>query len=84
MCFMAILLLFRSSNFKVHSVHTFYRTNLPKEVMGFPDFPVPEQDKSYLTQQEIWDFLHLYADHYNLKPLIRVIFITICTLTKLI
>ncbi|XP_018577185.1 senecionine N-oxygenase [Anoplophora glabripennis] len=47
------------------------RTNLPKEVMGFPDFPIPEQKKSYLTQAEILDFLNLYADFFNLKELIK-------------
>lgn len=47
------------------------RTNLPKEVMGFPDFPIPEQEKSYLTQSEILDFLNLYADQFKLKPLVK-------------
>ncbi|KAG5891245.1 hypothetical protein JTB14_004359 [Gonioctena quinquepunctata] len=47
------------------------RTNLPKEVMGFPDFPIPEQNKSYLTQAEIHDFMNQYADRFNLRPLIR-------------
>lgn len=41
--------------------------------MGFPDFPVPEQEKCYLTQQEVWEFLNLYADYFNLKPLIKVL-----------
>lgn len=49
-----------------------YRTNLPKEVMGFPDFPIPEQDKSYLSQAEILDFLNLYAEKFNLKSHIKV------------
>ncbi|KAJ8971289.1 hypothetical protein NQ314_000766, partial [Rhamnusium bicolor] len=48
-----------------------FRTNLPKEVMGFPDFPIPDQKKSYLTQAEILDFLNLYADRFNLKPLVK-------------
>lgn len=47
------------------------RTNLPKEVMGFPDFPIPEQDKSYLSQAEILDFLNLYAEKFNLKSHIK-------------
>ncbi|KAF7283948.1 hypothetical protein GWI33_022774 [Rhynchophorus ferrugineus] len=47
------------------------RTNLPKEVMGFPDFPIPEQKKSYLTQAEILDFLNQYADKFNLKNYIK-------------
>lgn len=40
--------------------------------MGFPDFPVPEREKSYLSQAEILDFLNLYADYFNLRPLIKV------------
>ncbi|XP_017771385.1 PREDICTED: senecionine N-oxygenase-like [Nicrophorus vespilloides] len=47
------------------------RTNLPKEVMGFPDFPIPEQRKSYLTQAEILDFLNLYADNFELRKNIK-------------
>ncbi|VEN41239.1 unnamed protein product [Callosobruchus maculatus] len=47
------------------------KTNLPKEAMGYPDFPIPEREKSYLTQAEILDFLNLYADNFNLRPLIK-------------
>ncbi|XP_030764741.1 senecionine N-oxygenase-like [Sitophilus oryzae] len=47
------------------------RTNLPKEVMGFPDFPIPDQEKSYLSQAEILDFLNLYADRFELKKYIK-------------
>ncbi|KAL3286893.1 hypothetical protein HHI36_001380 [Cryptolaemus montrouzieri] len=47
------------------------RTNLPKEVMGFPDFPIPEQQKSYLTQAEILDFLNDYVKNFGLEPMIR-------------
>lgn len=43
--------------------------------MGFPDFNIPEQDKSYLSQQEILDFLNLYADNFNLKQHIKVAYI---------
>lgn len=50
----------------------FSRTNLPKEVMGFPDFAIPEQKKSYLTQAEVLDFLNLYAEHFKLNDLIKV------------
>jgi dimethylaniline monooxygenase (N-oxide forming) len=47
------------------------RANLPKEVMGFPDFPISERDGSYLSQAEILDFLNTYANHFKLKELIR-------------
>lgn len=39
--------------------------------MGFPDFPIPEQDKSYLTQAEILHFLDGYAEKFNLKKYIK-------------
>ncbi|XP_044744633.1 senecionine N-oxygenase [Coccinella septempunctata] len=47
------------------------RTNLPKEVMGFPDFPIPDQNKSYLTQAEILEFLTQYVEHFELGPIIK-------------
>ncbi|KAK9873989.1 hypothetical protein WA026_002337 [Henosepilachna vigintioctopunctata] len=47
------------------------RTNLPKEVMGFPDFPIPDQQKSYLTQAEILDFLNQYVKYFGLETVIK-------------
>ncbi|XP_060532608.1 senecionine N-oxygenase-like [Cylas formicarius] len=48
------------------------KTNLPKEVMGFPDFPIPEQSRSYLTQAEILNFLELYAAKFDLMRYIKL------------
>ncbi|KAL1513029.1 hypothetical protein ABEB36_002513 [Hypothenemus hampei] len=39
--------------------------------MGFPDFSIPDQEKSYLSQQEILHFLNLYAEHFDLKKYIK-------------
>ncbi|CAG9863787.1 unnamed protein product [Phyllotreta striolata] len=47
------------------------RTNLPKEVMGFPDFPVPDKEKSYLTQKEVLQFLNQYADYFELRQHVK-------------
>uniref|UniRef100_A0A6P7FIB3 Flavin-containing monooxygenase n=1 Tax=Diabrotica virgifera virgifera TaxID=50390 RepID=A0A6P7FIB3_DIAVI len=47
------------------------RTNLPKEVMGFPDFPVASDKKSYLTQNEVLELLNQYVDHFQLRNLIK-------------
>lgn len=44
--------------------------------MGYPDFPIPEREKSYLTQAEILDFLNQYADKFDLKKYIKVLKIT--------
>lgn len=48
------------------------RTNLPKEVMGYPDFPIPEQEKSYLPAREILKFLNEYADNFGIRKQIQV------------
>ncbi|XP_057319304.1 uncharacterized protein LOC130663831 [Microplitis mediator] len=53
------------------SMYDSLRTNLPKEVMGYPDFPVPENTKSYLTRTEILDFLNNYCDHFKLRSYIK-------------
>lgn len=47
------------------------RTNLPKEVMGYPDYPVPDNPDSYLTRTQILEFLNLYCDHFNLRQYIQ-------------
>lgn len=48
------------------------RTNLPKEVMSFPDFPFDEGLDKFLTADEVLQYLHKYADAFNLRPLIKV------------
>ncbi|XP_022920139.1 uncharacterized protein [Onthophagus taurus] len=47
-------------------------TNLPKNLMGFSDFPIPDDKNRYLTHNELKLFLHSYADHFQLKPLIKL------------
>lgn len=51
-----------------------FRTNLSKELMGFPDFPVPEENDSFIPQETVLQFLNNFADHFKLKQLIKVIF----------
>lgn len=46
-------------------------TNLPKEVMGAPDFPIPPQDKSYISAEDMLKFLNLYADNFQLRGKIK-------------
>lgn len=56
----------------VHS--SMYRglhTNLPKEVMGYPDFPIPQQDKSYIPAEDIVTFYNLYANKFDIFPHIK-------------
>ncbi|NP_001171913.1 flavin-dependent monooxygenase FMO3 precursor [Bombyx mori] len=53
------------------SMYKSLRTNLPKEIMGFPDFPVPESEKSYLPAKEMLSFLQLYADKHQVTDRIN-------------
>lgn len=53
------------------SMYRNLRTNLPKEVMGFPDFPIPDREESYLPAKDILQFLNDYADHFGLRKYIK-------------
>ncbi|CAK1596581.1 unnamed protein product [Parnassius mnemosyne] len=53
------------------SMYKSLRTNLPKEIMGFPDFPVPESEKSYLPAKDMLAFLQLYSDKNGVTPYIK-------------
>ncbi|KZC12907.1 PREDICTED: senecionine N-oxygenase-like [Dufourea novaeangliae] len=53
------------------SMYKNLRTNLPKEVMGYPDYPVPDSPESYLTRTQMLNFLKSYCDHFNLRQHIR-------------
>ncbi|EDW01918.1 GH20181 [Drosophila grimshawi] len=56
----------------VHSsMYENLRTNLPKEVMGFPDFEIGADRKSYLPSEDICAFLNQYADHFELRKFIQ-------------
>lgn len=56
----------------VHSsMYKGLHTNLPKEIMGFPDFPIPAQQKSYIPSEDILAFLNLYADQFKVRERIK-------------
>lgn len=60
------------NGFDVHSsMYQGLHTNLPKEIMGYPDFAIPEQEKSYICAEDMLKFLNLYADHFNVRQLIK-------------
>lgn len=46
-------------------------TNLPKEVMGYPDFPIPEQEKSFISQKDVLAYFNLFAEEFDLKKYIK-------------
>nr|XP_061787028.1 uncharacterized protein LOC133577326 isoform X1 [Nerophis lumbriciformis]XP_061787029.1 uncharacterized protein LOC133577326 isoform X1 [Nerophis lumbriciformis] len=54
------------------SMYRHLRTNLPKEVMMFPDFPFREQLSSFLPHQEVRRYLEDYCAHYKIAPHIRL------------
>lgn len=57
----------------VHSsMYKNLRTNIPKEVMQIPDFPIKDQDApSFPHHSVIRRYLVDYADHFNLYPHIK-------------
>ena len=48
-----------------------YRTNIPKEIMNFPDFPHLSHLPSFLGHQDILKSLQQYADHFDLTKYIK-------------
>jgi len=46
-------------------------TNLPKELMCFPDLAFPEQESSYIPAADVESYLNLYADTFNLRDRIK-------------
>ncbi|KAI1902796.1 hypothetical protein AGOR_G00019750 [Albula goreensis] len=53
------------------SMYRNLRTNLPKEVMMFPDFPFDPLLPSFLPHQEVLRYLQSYSQHYGVTPHIR-------------
>lgn len=48
------------------------RTNLPKEVMMFPDFPFDSRLKSFMPHQEVQRYLEQYCQSHYIQPHIKV------------
>uniref|UniRef100_A0A5S6QTK9 Flavin-containing monooxygenase n=1 Tax=Trichuris muris TaxID=70415 RepID=A0A5S6QTK9_TRIMR len=47
-------------------------TNLPKEIMAFPDFPFSDNiSESFVSHEVVAQYLQRYADYHNLLPLIK-------------
>ena len=46
-------------------------TNLPKELMAFPDFPFPDSEESFIHQSVVKDYLERYAIHFDLNKVGR-------------
>lgn len=48
-----------------------YRTNLPKEIMLFPEFPFPSKLPSFPHHSDVLKYLQWYVSHYDLGRFIR-------------
>ncbi|KAK7067551.1 hypothetical protein SK128_028187 [Halocaridina rubra] len=53
------------------SMYQNLKTNLPKEVMSFPEFPFPTGGDSFLHHTKIVQYLKDYAEHFNLFQYIQ-------------
>jgi len=49
-----------------------FRTNLPKELMAFPDFPFSEHPPSFVGHEEVRQYLEDYAKNFDLFQFICV------------
>ncbi|XP_062563498.1 senecionine N-oxygenase-like [Armigeres subalbatus] len=56
----------------VHSsMYKGLKTNLPKEIMGYPDFPIPEQDSSYIPAEDMLRFFQYFSDYFGITECIK-------------
>ncbi|KAG6921730.1 Flavin-binding monooxygenase family protein [Chelydra serpentina] len=53
------------------SMYRDLRTNLPKEVMAFPDFPFDPSLPSFLHHSDVLAYLESYADHFRVREHVR-------------
>ncbi|XP_062289287.1 uncharacterized protein LOC133994108 [Scomber scombrus] len=53
------------------SMYRNLRTNLPKEVMMFPDFPFEPQLSSFLPHQEVQRYLQSYCESHDIRANVR-------------
>ena len=48
------------------------RTNLPKEIMAYPDLPIPEHLPSFITNDDVKIYLEMYTEHFGLESYIKL------------
>ncbi|XP_035790603.1 flavin-containing monooxygenase FMO GS-OX-like 2 [Anopheles albimanus] len=53
------------------SMYQGLKTNLPKEIMGFPGYEMAPQDASYVRADEVLSFIRDYTNHYGVTKYIR-------------
>ncbi|XP_072276056.1 dimethylaniline monooxygenase [N-oxide-forming] 2-like isoform X2 [Pyxicephalus adspersus] len=53
------------------SIYQSVFTNTSKEMMCYSDFPMPEEFPVYLHHSKILEYLHMYAEHFDLMKCIQ-------------
>ena len=47
--------------------------------MTYEDFPYPQQEKSYLPQDEVLDYIRSYTKKYQIEKYVKVVLVLIFT-----
>ena len=47
------------------------RTNLPKQVMQFPDFPFSKTIRTFSRHEDVFNYLKDYCEHFDLRKFIK-------------
>lgn len=57
----------------VHSsMYVGLSTNIPKEIMGYPDYPIETPNgRSFMTAEETLSYLHSYAENFKLQKYVK-------------
>ena len=53
------------------SMYKSLKTNLPKEVMAFPDYPFPSKKESFLHHKDVLSYLENFARDHDLMKHVR-------------
>lgn len=54
------------------SMYKGLHTNLPKELMSFPDFLFPLNELSFVPANDVLQYLNLYADKFKLRQFVKL------------
>lgn len=58
---------------KLSHIYTISSTNLPKELMGFPDYDFDKNiEESFIRSELVLDYLQNYSEHFKLTPYIKL------------
>ena len=55
----------------LHGVYSSVYTDACKDVMQYPEFPMPKEYPDFLSRQQMLDYLNNYTDYFELRKSIR-------------